>query len=78
MADSDRELISRLLGRSSRPAVKDHDTRPKTAARVRELEKALAAERMRSTMAERRAELAEARARETLKFAMWGGGRRQG
>ena len=74
MADSDRELISRLLGRSSR--VKDHDTRPKTATRVRELEKALAREQMRSTMAEKRCELAEARAREVLRFATWG--KRQG
>ncbi len=77
MPDDLHPFVYRLFGR--RPAEPEpKPDRPRTATRIRELEKALAHAHERITVMQKRADLAEARARETLKFAMWGGGKRQG
>ena len=72
LPDDLHPFVSRLLGR--RPAEPESD-RPKAARRIKELEQALAREQTRSTLMQRRCELAEERARELARLAAWGGRR---
>ncbi len=72
----DDDLHPFVAGLFSTRRTPEPDT-PKAATRIRELEKALAHAHLRTTMAEKRCDLAEARARELVRLAAWGG-RRQG